>query len=377
MNKGAFIEKWIGMFRQPARRLSKRHYSVCIYKPDRIGDFVLALGAIRKLIDRFGEKNCVLVISPLVRELADMEFPESPKVEVTSFGDPYSIKTIFHVLHRRWVLGGMVFDQLVCLRHQRVRMQNFLLYCIRARRSLGLINHKHYHLGDSIEYSFSNRDTYPTQHESGVCLEMEAHRIVVQRTIETEVVSAEIIPTFRYLQAKAQGYILVSPFASMPIRDYPEDALISVLVSMYHVFSLPVRISFSIQQRERAEKLAKRLSLEGVLVESLQSTTIQEYLVFVSHATCALTVESATAHVATTLDIPTVILLGGGHYMQYGPWNRSDKQRWITHPVLCAECNWNCTEPEPYCITRIDVDDIVKAIRLAVEGGPCKIGGAI
>ena len=367
VKRGEYIEKWMGGFRKPAWSFSKRHFAVCIYKPDRIGDFVLALGAIRKIVDRFGEKNCVLVISPLVKELADLEFPDSPKVEVNSFENPCRLNVFFQFLRCRRRLGGMVFDRMVCLRHQRVRMQNLLLSCIRAKESFGLINQKPYHLGDQREFSFSHSSPYPSQQVHGLCLEMEAHRIVVQQTIETKVDSAHIYPSFRRLQANPQEYVLVSPFASMPIRDYPENALVSVLVAIHHTHPFPVRISFSTQQRERAERLFKMLHLEGVPVEPLQSTSIHEYLVMVSRAKCVLTVESATAHVATTLNIPTVVWIGGGHYRQYGPWSLSSRQQWVTHPVSCTGCNWNCIETEPYCITKIEVEDVVRAFRTVID----------
>ncbi len=368
VNRGAGVERWIGAVRSPAMRFSKKRYAVCIFKPDRIGDFVLAVGAIRNLTDRFGEENCVLVISPLVRELADLEFPDCQKVEVNPFGNPFSIQSIFHFLRCRWHLGGMGFERLVCLRHQRVRMQNLLLYVIRAKRSFGLANHRDYELGIPWEFSFSNQDAYPSQCTQGTCLELEAHRIVLQRAMGMPLTPQETMPSFRRLEAKPEEYVLVSPFGSMPIRDYPENDLVSVLVDLFRSHSLPVRISFSDQQKEKAERLARRLRSEGVCVVPLNSTSVSEYLDSICHATCVLTVETATAHVATTLNIPTVVLIGGGHYMQYGPWNKSSRQAWLTHPVPCAGCNWECKEPEPYCITRIKTDDVVKALRSVLEG---------
>lgn len=370
VNRGSGFERWLGVLRSPAKRFSRRRYEVCIFKPDRIGDFVLAVGAIRKLTDRFGEKNCVLVISPWGRELADLEFPDCPKVEVDPFGNPYRIQAIFKYLRCRWHLGGMEFERLVCLRHQRVRMQNLLLHGIRAKRSFGLANHRYYDLGSPLEFSFSNQDSYPTQIEQGMCLELEAHRIVVQRTTGDRLDLREMIPTFRQVKAEPEAYILVSPFGSTPIRDYPENGLVSVLLDHFRPDALPVKISFSNSQKEKAERLANRLRLEGVCVEPLKSTSVSEYLDSIRHATGVLTVETATAHLATTLDIPTVVLIGGGHYMQYGPWHKSSRQAWLTHAVPCTGCNWECKEPEPYCITRIKAADIGKALRSVLEGCP-------
>src|SRR4051812_29936795 len=47
----------------------------CIFKLDRIGDFVLALSAIRELTRHYGESNCALIVYRPIVELAKNEFP--------------------------------------------------------------------------------------------------------------------------------------------------------------------------------------------------------------------------------------------------------------------------------------------------------------
>src|SRR4030095_12192251 len=68
------------------RRTQGRFYKrVGIFKPDSLGDLVLALGAIRRLVEHYGEENCVLVVCPLNAELAEREFPNVERVIVPGF----------------------------------------------------------------------------------------------------------------------------------------------------------------------------------------------------------------------------------------------------------------------------------------------------
>src|SRR6202453_3980503 len=111
---------------KPARRSTQKKYSLCIFKPDGVGDFVLATGAIRLLLNHFGPDNCVLVICPMARALADMEFPQTPKVIVPLFRFSLRPRLFWAAIQPRNILGTLRFDKLVCLRHQRSRFQNLL-----------------------------------------------------------------------------------------------------------------------------------------------------------------------------------------------------------------------------------------------------------
>ena len=64
---------WRGLvatFAGPRRGAVHQRYRAVILKVDRIGDFALALGAIRTALRAYGEGECLLLVSPLAEELA-------------------------------------------------------------------------------------------------------------------------------------------------------------------------------------------------------------------------------------------------------------------------------------------------------------------
>jgi ADP-heptose:LPS heptosyltransferase len=335
---------------------------LCIFKPDGIGDFVLATGAIRLLVNHFGPENCVLVICPMVQALAELEFPETPKLIVPLFRFTFRPSLFWAAIRPRKLLGALQFDQLVCLRHQRLRFQNLVLHWIVADRHFGLINQPDFYLGSDCEFVFGNSDAYPKNAREGTCLELEAHRRVIERSLQREVSADEITPAFRNIRVEPSDYLLVCPFSRISLKNYPSDLLEIATTHIHRRFGLPVMLSCSPEQCEAATALEERLRQRNVLVMPIQRTSGQEYLESVACARAVLTVDTATAHIATALNIPTVVILGGGHYGQFGPWRRSGKQEWVTNSLSCFHCNWRCTELEAYCITRVSPASLEKAM---------------
>src|SRR5690606_30318268 len=84
------------LFRKPALRYLTHKYRpsssakiplhTCIFKVDRLGDFILSLGAIRRITDRYGEENCALVVYEIVADFAQQEFPRSKIIALNAYG---------------------------------------------------------------------------------------------------------------------------------------------------------------------------------------------------------------------------------------------------------------------------------------------------
>jgi ADP-heptose:LPS heptosyltransferase len=357
------LQRIVNLVRRPVHKRVQRRYRLCIFKPDGIGDFVLALGAIRLLLDEFGAENCVLVCWPAVQALAEAEFPRATLVITAPFDVSLRPRLVWTAMRLRKRFGAFKFEQLVCLRHQRSRFQNLALHWIRAEKHYGLVNQPSYHLGENCEFAFNNRDAYPKNAEDGHCLELEAHRIVAERSLGRKVAGSEIMPAFGSFRRSPGNYILVSPFSGKLMKDCPLDLLVPVLAEIKRSYSAPFLLSFSPQQHDRARKLALALSQENILVDLPPPMSFAEYVQSVSTARAVLTVDTATAHIAITLGIPTVVILGGGHYGQFGPWGRSAKQVWVSNPLACFNCGWHCSQPEVYCITHIKVESVTNAMR--------------
>ena len=69
---------------------------------------------------------------------------------------------------------------------------------------------------------------------------------------------------------------------------------------------------------------------------------------------------------ALKLDIPMIVILGGGQFGRFFPYQfrDSNKQYFLSYPLECYGCEWNCKLKEKECITKINVKDV---FNLAME----------
>jgi len=351
--RAAVLQRIASGIRRPAKRRPLRRFALCIVKPDGIGDFILALGAVRLLINHFGAEDCVLAVWSAVRELAAIEFPRTPQVVVPSVGTTLTPAAVWSAMQLRRKIGAWRFDELACLRHQRSRFQNLVLHWVVAGKSSGLTNEPANYLGKDCEFAFSREGPYPIEGSDGQCIELEAHRRVAEQTVCRKVLGNEVMPSLGGVGRRAGDYLLVCPFSNRTLKDYPADLLEAAVAEIQQTHAMPVRLSYAPACQERAKTLEARLRRRSVRVLSAPPTSFPQFLESVAGARAVLTVDTATAHIATALDIPTVVILGGGHYRQFGPWQKSVRQVWISNPLPCFHCNWHCTQPEAYCITRV------------------------
>jgi ADP-heptose:LPS heptosyltransferase len=358
---------------RPHHKPPQRRYNAVIFKVDGIGDFVLATSAIRLLVAHYGVESCCLVVSKAVAGLARREFPGVACITlaVPSHGGP-AHRILPRLLQDRHALSRIEADHLICLRHQRAYYHHLLLSWIRASRryAVEVSQPKWMAQCNRLQFSCSLTDIVtPTPHDSAepdrtvTCRELDHHRSLLDAVLPNPVSRQAIIPAFTYVHATHGTDLVVAPFAGHSIKDYPTALLVEVLREVLSETGIPIRVTGSPAQRPALESLRQELlPTPGSLITISCSENVGHYIKTVASARLVFTMDSATAHIATALDKPTVIILGGGHYGQFGPWQRSSHQIWLTHHMDCFQCSWHCTHSEPRCITSISATALRQAI---------------
>jgi ADP-heptose:LPS heptosyltransferase len=139
--------------------------------------------------------------------------------------------------------------------------------------------------------------------------------------------------------------------------------MLAALGAVQRETKLRIRLSASRQDTARAERLKAELISQGAEVDPLVQTSLLDHLEDIGGAAVVLSAETGTAHLATALDLPTVVLLGGGHFGLCAPWRKSKRQEWLSNPLPCFHCNWRCHQPEPLCITRVTAAEIHAGVK--------------
>ena len=337
-----------------------------IFKLDRLGDFVLALGAIRLLVRHYGEEECVLLISPHAAELAAAEFPRTQRLVLPAEGSG--------VLREWWPLrrghraffDGTGYGTLVNLRHWLSPHHRVVLAWIKARAActLGRLPENG---ADPFAGGHELAAEYPREPAGPLSRELLAHQRVVSAALGRPVGAEEVRPSFASVTPARGDYLLVCPFSSAALRDYPAEQLAAALREFLADADCRVVFSGTAAQRPALARLAARVGAPRTEL-SADATTLG-FVQRVAGARGVLTGESAAAHIATALDKPAVILLGGGHAGMFGPWGDGRRQRWLTHPLPCFGCDWRCIFPETRCLTQIEPARVAQALRETFAAG--------
>ncbi|MEI7819672.1 MAG: glycosyltransferase family 9 protein [Verrucomicrobiota bacterium] len=363
-----------GVERTPPTRFRK----LCIYKRDGIGDFILAISAIRLLVQEFGAENTVLIIWPQVAELAAAEFPGVERIVLALAAPARLINRLTVLRKQRSALAQYSFDRLISLRHQRGDDDDLALSWIRAKRSFGIIckgaferppetSIEHYRLSDPVVHTMSSvPDT-----TDGLCEELRNHQALLSSVLGRPVMAAEILPTVSSFPPASENYAVVSALPGVPpipgapstsLRNIPFGLLEAGIRRMQFRGIDRVYLCGSSQQEKALAELALKLATVDLKVEVSTPGNFHEFGCLLARSRCVLASETGAAHLAVALDKPSVILIGGGHYGFFAPWTHSSKQIWLTNRVPCFYCNWVCSQAEPFCLTKISSDGIRTAL---------------
>jgi heptosyltransferase I len=130
---------------------------------------------------------------------------------------------------------------------------------------------------------------------------------------------------------------------------------------------------FAVLMRKMREEFAFQLVLVpdpdgygrnlATLADSIRSDlTIQELVALLAEATLVVCNDSGPMHIAAAVDTPTIAFFGPTDSRVFGPWGAHHK---VIERDLCRyrPCFDYCRFPEPYCLTRLDPNEVWPEIR--------------
>lgn len=349
------------------RRASAAPYKrAAIIKLGKLGDGVLALGAIRTLVEHFGSQHCVIVASPYAVDLFSSEFPSVETLTVTTNHSTLRRSLVDLYRHRGHPLFRSGVETLVSLQHHRTLHDDVIASSIPSSFAWGLGNSE---LGidglrdqiASAAFSFDNRTPEPPK-DGAICRELSLHSCLLSAVLERPVSAGDLRPQIVVEELNPLPVIGLAPFSGSALRDIPMPLLISGCRKAQSI-GFDVHIWTPSPDDPRAASLAAQLGRASrARVTLIHTRTTADLLLAISKVSLSVAAESGPAHLATALNLPLVAILGGGHFGWFAPWARSGRQQWLFSRQPCYSCNWQCIHPEPICITQIEEVAFLRAM---------------
>jgi ADP-heptose:LPS heptosyltransferase len=352
-----------GQIRPRATKLAPP--SLTIFKPDGIGDFVLATGAIRWLENWAREElglSTRVIVADFTERLARRELPGCEIIAIPYHEDRFAGRPFSVIRQTRKALSVLEAPILVSLRHQPSLLQDLALGQIPARKSFATRACPFFHPHGNRRFRADTLVSYP-ESVSDVPLELAAHAALLSVVTGQAVTPGQIKPRLDQFRAFDGRSLLVFPFAGHAIRECSPGQLAEMILAIDHsgfdaiVFCGPSR------NRDKLEIFRAALGRIDVATELAMPDTITEATEIIAGAGAVLAMESGPAHIATALDKRAVLILGGGHYGYFAPWGNPLRQKWVRHPLACYNCGWHCPFPSTECITRIPAAEVATAFQ--------------
>jgi len=319
--------------KNPARTL--------IFKPDGIGDFVLATGAIHTLASEYGEETLTLCVRTLLAPLAGKQFPRAkviglPLAEHRQFVNLFAVNAAA-CLPAWHQIRAEPFARAICFRNMRAYLHTALFYSARTRdffacENLLARNRRASRVLTEKAAIALKRPTlidYP-EWADGLPTEIEANRLILSAALRRGITDEEILPRLIPGTPPAGRYWLCSPISKEGSKNYPAARWKEIFVSLApELRGAELRLTGSSDQREPLEILAGELRASGLPCTTLFPPDLNAFVDTVAGAEMVLSVDTAAAHIATALDRDLVVLFSRGHRGMFGPWRRSTRQRWL------------------------------------------------
>jgi ADP-heptose:LPS heptosyltransferase len=327
---------------------------VFVFKPDGIGDFVLATGAIRLLAREFGEENLTLCVKTILAPLARDQFPRAEVLELPTASERKVLNLFVWNFLACLPLWGRLrarkFDAAVCFRSMRNYLETYLFYSARAKRFVACENillrsgRKVRTAVEGVVRRLMRPELVFYPEAAELPLEIEANRVVVERLLGRPVAPAEVLPQLRKdggdlpPAIPSGGYWLCAPITNLQSKVYPFAGWREILAALRaEAAGKKILLVGVASDVPKLEELRAGLREDGAVEAEIHlPADLAAFVRVIAGAEVVISVDTAAAHFATALDRPTVVLFSGLHLGMFGPWHRGDRQTWLL-PDAAAE----------------------------------------
>jgi len=133
--------------------------------------------------------------------------------------------------------------------------------------------------------------------------------------------------------------------------------------------ALGVVVFGTAEERVLGDELSRRLRGCATVWNLCGQTSLADCVALIGRMDALVGNDTSLLHVAIAMDVPTVTIVGGGHFGQFHPWGDPRRHRVVHVPMDCYGCNWRCVHDEPLCIRQIPVARVLAELEQLLKAG--------
>lgn len=332
---------------------------ILLIKNDSLGDFLFFSGILNYYIRHFGDRVYCLINSRRVDEAFARLYTNNI---ITVDRDKYffSLKYRYNLLK---LLNGMGFAIAVAGIHNSSESRDLLrLLKVPSTYLYAAVNDKKlkgwrdgcHIIPALLRLSAEGTYTRILSHEKKY-LESILSTTVSDKEIEPHIPLPDNISesVINKLSLAKKEYIVFALSSGSKDRNYPTDKFLKVIKHLYERLNCQVVL---IGHEKRNSSLA------DYLIDLRGKTSLIEALSIIKHSRLFIGNETGLTHAAWIMEVPTIMICGGGHFGGFMPV--FDSGHVVCKQMDCFCCDWVCKYDEvPFpCVGKIKVEDIIKEV---------------
>ncbi len=367
----------------------KPQQSVVYIRPDTIGDLVVFLPALMRLMAAWPKARHILVVRPGYEELAPL-FPAGLTWQVTPI-NPFSRRPSecrHELAALEWALEQLAPDLILASALNRTWLEAAVathfphvrsvvlgrasvdpIFETALRIDLGVDEKAAF--AESVSVDEKERD-WENQHRFvDNLLGEKGPRALPTVTVPPEAATAaEMVLAGQNLARAPWAAVFAGGLANVTVKSWTAEGFADLVVTLQRDRRLPVLLLGHASEAAIVTRVADAtverggtrpatwLGQNGEL--PLLAALLQRAHLYVGHDTGAM-------HLAAAVGRPVVGIFGGGHWPRFRPAARQGIS--VVQPLPCFNCNWDCHFSDGPCVKTLTASDVGKGVAEILGAG--------
>jgi ADP-heptose:LPS heptosyltransferase len=100
--------------------------------------------------------------------------------------------------------------------------------------------------------------------------------------------------------------------------------------------------------------------------------SLKESIEILQKMTVVIGNDTGLSHLASLIADPVIVILGGGTFRRYFPWNKNANHYTIYHGLDCFDCDWECRYSQRLCMNMVRSSDLLDYFDEVISGKTVK-----
>lgn len=376
-----FVEFYLFLHKEKQKKQNdKTIKKLLIIRIDAIGDFIIFSPMLRYYRILYPNYHITLLVNEEVLNLAQ-------RINEIDELIPFNRKKIINIdlIYIRRLLKKIKeesFDVVIYPTYSREPIGDYIVRLSRAREKIGfdgdicnitlkkkLKNNKYYTKLISARPDIIFETERNKEFIEGLGLKVTNSIPNFTPSNEDKKIGCELL--FNNGLKSINNFIVINPGAQWKGRIWPLKKYVEVVVWLKKEKNIDIVICGSKNEYSLAEKIKTISNIPIINISDKTSLPVlaailKESLLYIGN-------ESGITHLASTVGVPTICIMGGGHFGRFFPYGDLKKNRIVYYKMNCFNCNWKCIYPNKRnnpmpCISNIEVNSVLEEIKKVLSG---------